>query len=58
MNVQEEQQANYQDYVQPQQQNQAQPQQNVELAETDRKWVEKNKWFGGGSGRSWSSVVK
>jgi len=42
MNVQEEQQANYQDYVQPQQQAQAQPQQDVELAETDKKWVEKN----------------
>ena len=46
INVQEEQQANYQDYVQPQQQVQAQPQQNLELAETDKKWVEKNKWFG------------
>ena len=42
-NIQEEQQANYQNYYQPQT---PQKPQNVQLAETDQKWVEQNTWFG------------
>jgi hypothetical protein len=42
-NIQEEQQANYQNYYQPQTPQQPQ---NVRLAETDQKWVEQNTWFG------------
>jgi hypothetical protein len=42
-NIQEEQQANYQNYYQPQTPQQPQ---NVQLAETDQKWVEQNTWFG------------
>lgn len=42
-NIQEEQQANYQNYYQPQVPQQPQ---NVQLAETDQKWAEQNTWFG------------
>ena len=42
-NIQEEQQANYQNYYQPQTPQQPQ---DVQLAETDQKWVEQNTWFG------------